>query len=102
MTTLSDRLRAVNADPATVAGDLEAAIAEFRKALPGWWFTVGYCSLSRDASCGPDGRVLSPYPAQFDSGFHCDDCDPDSTLASSLRDVMRQALEAATKEVSRD
>ena len=85
-------------DPATVAGDLEAAIAEFRKALPGWWFTVGYCSLSRDASCGPDGRVLDPYPTQFDSGFHYDDTDPDSTLASSLRDVMRQALEAAANE----
>lgn len=77
-----------------IVGDLEAAIAEFRAALPGWWFTVGHCALSRDASCGPDGRALAHYPLAFDGGFHCDDQAPDSTLAGSLRDVTRQALAA--------
>ena len=29
-------------------------IGEFQSALPGWWFSVGTCSLTQDASCGPD------------------------------------------------
>lgn len=76
-------------------GDLEAAIAEFKAALPGWWFTVGSCSVSRDASCGPDrAHHDRAFLTAFDAGFHCDDYEPGSTLAGSLRDVARQALEA--------
>lgn len=76
-------------------GDLPEAIAEFRAALPGWWFSVGSCSVSRDASCGPDRAFVGePMLTLFDSGFHCDDHEPGSTLAGSLRDVTEQALEA--------
>lgn len=81
--------------PATDTDDLAAAIKEFETALPGWWFSVCVCSRTRDASCGPDAsgpdyRLLTN--REFDEGFHCDDAD--GTLASSLRDVMRQALDA--------
>lgn len=81
--------------PVTDTGDLSAAIKEFEVALPGWWWSVCVCSLTRDASCGPD--IAGPdYKLlnlkQFDQGFHCDDAE--GTPASSLRDVMRQALEA--------
>ncbi len=76
---------------------LEAVIAEFKTALPGWWFSLGECQVSCDASCGPTRE--SPYITlaatvdAFDSGFHADLLQP-STMADALRDVMEQALEA--------
>lgn len=74
---------------------LAVAIAEFEAALPGWWFSVGACSVSRDASCapdrtGPDAELLEI--RHFDDGFHADL--RDGTLADALRYVMREALEA--------
>lgn len=86
--------------------DLPAAIAEFKAALPGWWYTLGECQVSCDASCAPtiesehihliqsdeNGRVISR-DDPFDSGFHADLPQP-SSLAEALRDVMRQALDA--------
>ena len=86
--------------PADDIGDILVAIAEFKAALPGWWFTLGSCSLTRDASCGPDRARHSDTPrdratlVRFDAGFHCDDDTPGSTLADALRDVTRQAVEA--------
>lgn len=74
--------------------DLSAAIRELEARLPGWWWSVCHCQLTRDASCGPDFRVLGmehPYIVPFDDGFHCA---ADGTLAESLLDVMEQALEA--------
>ncbi|MCW5720766.1 MAG: hypothetical protein KIS86_06450 [Devosia sp.] len=87
------------------ATGLEAAIAEFKAKLPGWWFSIGECQVSCDASCAPtvesehinlirqdtNGRVIGVDP--FDSGFHVDLRQP-STLAEALRDVMLQALDA--------
>ena len=93
---LMDDYRKTHAQqPVTDTDDLSAAIREFEATLPGWWWSVCVCSLTRDASCGPE--VAGPDAALlnqnlFDNGFHCDD--PDGTLASSLRDVMRQGLEA--------
>lgn len=79
----------------TDAEDLAAAIADFERLLPGWWWSVGTCSVSRDASCapdrtGPDAHLLND--RLFDNGFHCDD--REGSVAGSLRKVMRQALEA--------
>jgi hypothetical protein len=37
----------------TDGNDLFAAIQEFEAALPGWWWSIGSCGLTRDASCGP-------------------------------------------------
>jgi len=77
--------------------DLQAAIMEFEKELPGWWYSLGICSVSRDASCGPD--ITGPDAAllkirKFDNGFHCDDHHPNSTMADALRNAMAQALDA--------
>lgn len=79
------------------ASDLEAAIAEFKAALPGWWYSVCECQVSCDASCAP--TVESPHialierDAAFDSGFHVDLPQP-SSLAAALRHVMGQATAA--------
>lgn len=79
------------------ADGLEAAVTAFKKALPGWWFSVCECQVSCDASCGPTrespdiGLIVAD--AQFDSGFHADLRQP-STLAEALSDVMEQALRA--------
>lgn len=77
--------------------DLEMAIAAFKVALPGWWFSMGECEVTCHASCAP--TVQSPHIGlierddRFDSGFHADLPQP-STLAAALEDVMTQALDA--------
>jgi hypothetical protein len=86
-------------DPQT---DIEAAIRDFKAALPGWWYSVCECQVSCDASCAPTTESphvdLIDLEAAFDSGFHADLRQP-STLAEALRDVMEQA-QAAIKRVS--
>lgn len=83
--------------PADCHAGLEAAIAEFKAALPGWWFSVGECQVSCDASCAPTRESpdigLIPRDSRFDAGFHIDITQP-STLADALRDVRQQALAA--------
>lgn len=77
--------------------DLPAAIAEFKVALPGWWYSVCECQVSCDATIAPTvesqdiNRVAFGSP--FDHGFRVDLPQP-STLAQALRHVMNQALEA--------
>jgi len=79
------------------ATDLEAAIAEFKAKLPGWWFSVCECQVSCDASCAPTSdspHIEKAYTDnRFDSGFHADLLQP-SSLAEALRDVQQQALAA--------
>jgi hypothetical protein len=83
--------------------DLVAAIKEFETALPDWWWSLGYCGVSRDASCGPDySRTENLLELEFfDNGFHYDDVVPSSTVAGSLRNVMNQAV-AARAELKND
>ncbi len=89
--------------PADCHSGMEAAIAEFKRRLPGWWFSLGECRISCDASCAPTG--LSPHVAlaatddRFNSGFHIDLPQP-STLATALRTVMIEALDALTASVA--
>lgn len=77
------------------------AIKIFEGNLPDWWWSVGHCSISRDASCGPDlngpdAELLKlPETRLFDEGFHCDD--REGELADALGNVMEQALEAKAK-----
>ncbi len=77
--------------------ELEDAIFEFKRALPGWWFTVGECQVSADASCGPtresDHIALIPRDSRFDEGFHADLPQP-ATMANALDTVLREALAA--------
>lgn len=78
----------------TDTDDLAVAIKNFEILLPGWWWSVCHCALSRDASCGPDARVLGmahPHVQMFDEGFHEAH---EGTLADALRSVTSMALEA--------
>ena len=87
------------------ATDLEAAIAEFKGQLPGWWFSVGECHISADASCAPTRESpdikLVALDRRFDDGFHCDLEQP-ATMADSLRTVMREALIAKALPTSNE
>ena len=93
-----------NAIRQTGALGLAAAIIEFERRLPGWWWSVGSCTVSRDASCGPDrngpdAELLKI--REFDEGFHHDG---EGDVAASLRVVMewaagRRAAVLATSEV---
>ena len=78
-----------------MVGDLEKAISEFQVALPGWWFSVGTCSTSRDASCGPDvAHCPKDLLIRFDDGIHVELYEEASTLADALRLVTWKATEA--------
>lgn len=81
---------------------LAVAIRDFKTALPGWWYSVGECQVTCDASCGPTVEsfdiLLIPHDRRFDDGFHVDLPNP-STLADALRHVMRDA-QAAIKAVN--
>ena len=82
----------------TPQSDLEAAIAEFKEKLPGWWYSVCECQVSCDATCAPtsespDIALIEGRGCPFDEGFTADLAQP-STLAEALRNVMFQALEA--------
>lgn len=79
--------------------DVAEAIKEFKATLPGWWYSIGECSVSSDASCGPDrtgpdADLLKI--TEFDHGFHCDLLQP-AKMAESLREVMTQALAARAR-----
>jgi hypothetical protein len=74
----------------------DEAIAKFRSELPGWWWSIGDCSVSADASCGPDrtgpdAELLAD--RLFDEGFHCDLRQPASPV-QSLMNVLDQAKSA--------
>jgi hypothetical protein len=82
----------------TGAAKLAEVAAEFEAKLPGWWWSVGMCSVGAHASCAVDGNgaakhlldgIAAGHP--FDAGFH-----EDTTLGKpheALRSVMEQALE---------
>lgn len=77
--------------------DFAAAVREFEAAMPGWWWSVGQCSVGAHASCAVDGKgpphlvARITFDDPLDSGFHCDTSG--GSPAEALRDVMRQALE---------
>ena len=81
----------------TEATGLEKAIADFKEVLPGWWFSVGECQVSADASCAPTRESphikLIKFNRAFDDGFHADLPQP-ATMADALRDVQERAIQA--------
>ena len=81
----------------TDCADLADTIRQFEEALPGWWWSLCSCALTRDASCGPDARVLGMDHAHvqaFDAGFHEA---WDGSLAGALGCVMNSARDAVGK-----
>lgn len=81
----------------TDAEEFAKAVAEFEAALPGFWWSVGQCSVGAHASCAVDGRgeqghlvdaIVAGEP--LDTGFHCDT--KGGQPHEALRDVMEQAL----------
>ena len=81
--------------------DMARAIAELEEALPGWWWSAGKCSISFDASCGPDrtGPDADLLKIRdFDEGFHHDGM---SSVADSLRAVASLAINARNRERER-
>lgn len=83
--------------PAVCHQNLEETVATFKEALPDWWYSVGECQVSCDASCGPtrlsDDIKLVPLDSRFNEGFHADLEQP-SSVAEALRQVMQEAIEA--------
>jgi len=79
------------------ATGLEEAIRRFKADLPGWWFTVGECEKSCDASCGPTRQSehikAIGWDHRFDDGFHVD-LDQPSSLAAALNEVTQDAMTA--------
>ena len=82
----------------TDTADFAQAVAEFEAAIPGFWWSVGQCSVGAHASCAVDGRGVQAdllagvkQGHLFDAGFHCDT--DGGSPAEALRDVMRQALD---------
>lgn len=82
----------------TDVADFAKAVSEFETALPGFWWSVGQCSVGAHASCAVDGRgvqadLLAGVHAgePLDAGFHCDT--NGGSPADALRNVTRQAVE---------
>lgn len=79
----------------TRQSDLEQAIDAFKRHLPGWWYSLGECQVSCDASCAPTPESedinLIPLDDRFNSGFHVDLPQP-STLSDALRTVLEEAV----------
>ena len=87
-------MSALHWQPEDVA-DLANAIREFEAKLPGWWWSFGSCSVSRDASCGvdrtgPDGD-LAREPL-FGDALSCDL--GEGSTADALRRVTADAIHA--------
>lgn len=79
---------------------LDAVIEQFETLLPGWWWTMGNCNVSADASCAPTGEGPDAYliayrnhDERFDGGFHLDVLHP-AHPADSLAHIMAEAVNA--------
>lgn len=73
---------------------LSNAVQRLKRELPGWWFTLGECSVSCDATIGPDVAYCPKWMLDaYDGGFDCDIRQP-STLADALNGAIDEALKA--------
>ena len=91
-------------------GDLSDAIAYFHSQLPGWWFSVGACHVSADATVCPDTAGRDAWLFQtgdpdvtkfFDEGFGLDLLPP-ATMATSLIRLTHRAKAARDAYAARN
>ena len=83
----------------TDAEEFGRAVAEFEAALPGFWWSVGQCSVGAHASCSVDANGAQAHLLEYikqagdpmDDGFHCDT--RGGAPHEALRNVMQQALD---------
>ena len=82
----------------TNTSDFSDAISEFETSLPGFWWSVGQCSVGAHASCavdgfGPQANLLEGIEAghPYDDGFHVDTIK--GSPAEALRAVLAEAVE---------
>ena len=83
---------------------IQDAIDEFKRRLPDWWWSVGECSISADASCGPDRNCKDAHLLvfdEFDNGFHHNEPMP-ASCADSLIKVMNEALQKKEEVEGKD
>jgi len=74
---------------------LEAALDVLAKELPGWWWQVGSCHVSADATIGPDRGGPDDHLLQFrefDNGI-----DNDLKHPATCADALLGAIEKAKK-----
>lgn len=84
--------------------DVECCAAWLNALLPGFWYGIGLCYLSGDASLGPDyndpahrERLLREWPEEhFHDGLHAD-LRPGDGLARCCRALIHCALQAIIK-----
>lgn len=72
---------------------LEEAIRKLERELPGWWWKVGHCSVSADATIGPDRNGCDAFLLKhkhFDEGFDCA-LAPPATVADALLNCIERA-----------
>lgn len=78
---------------------LAEAIERLYRELPGWWFSLGNCHVSADATVGPDrtgpDRSLLQFE-EFDAGIDGSLLHP-ATLAEALHKAIDEALLAKAR-----
>ena len=86
-------------------GDIGGAVARLNRELPGWWWRVGSCQVSADATIAPtveseDVNLVNCAEA-LDVGFDCDLRHP-ATIADALNGAIDKALAAKSSNNSVD
>lgn len=78
---------------------LGGAIERLYRELPGWWFSLGNCSVSADATVGPDRTGADSWLLQFevfDQGIDGSLLHP-ATLADALHNAIDKANAAKSQ-----
>ena len=84
--------------------ELEEAVREMQKLLPGWWWSLGNCWVTAHASVGPDNHGPDAWlmlaDKTIDQAFDADISHP-TTPAKALRAAMRVGLNARADAIAR-
>ncbi|MDE2106230.1 MAG: hypothetical protein KGL39_53920 [Patescibacteria group bacterium] len=70
---------------------LSEAIEKLYRELPGWWFSVGNCHVSADATIGPDRTGPDRHLLRFEEFDH--GIDGSLLHPATLTDALLQAIE---------